>query len=417
MFISRRQLLQSIPAAALLASGLTPRAARALSSGGMRFLFVYVPGGWDPLCVYAPLFSSQSVDMELGAAVSTIGNIPIVDHPARPSVRAFFERWHQRTVVLNGVSVRSVSHEICQQLMLTGTSSGSSADWATRISAAKRDQFTLPHLVLNGPSFAGADGTAVARSGAAGQLNGLLNGSLVTSADKSPGRLSPAAESVLDRYLARRALSRQSSAATGTDAQLSKSFAESHDRARGLKGMRLEVNFDPGSTLETQLRTAVSALTRNLSRCVTVQHPGYWDTHQQNNQQSPLFDNLFHDLDTLQTLLASTPSPSGGKLADDTMVVVLSEMGRTPKLNGASGRDHWPYTSVLLTGPRLVANRVIGQFDKRYYGLGVDPTSAETGETAPPLNVEALGATLLSMADVDPGEHNFGAKPLTGLFK
>ena len=40
MTFSRRQLLQSIPAAALLASGLTPRAARALATGGLRYLFV-----------------------------------------------------------------------------------------------------------------------------------------------------------------------------------------------------------------------------------------------------------------------------------------------------------------------------------------------------------------------------------------
>lgn len=38
-------------------------------------------------------------------------------------------------------------------------------------------------------------------------------------------------------------------------------------------------------------------------------------------------------------------------LLDETLVVVLSEMGRTPKLNADGGRDHWTNCySVMLSG-------------------------------------------------------------------
>ena len=38
---------------------------------------------------------------------------------------------------------------------------------------------------------------------------------------------------------------------------------------------------------------------------------------------------------------------------DETTFVVMSEMGRTPALNGNEGKDHWPYTSALVMGPGL----------------------------------------------------------------
>ena len=84
-------------------------------------------------------------------------------------------------------------------------------------------------------------------------------------------------------------------------------------------------------------------------------------------------------------------------------MVVLSEMGRTPALNGLNGRDHWPYTSAMLVGPGLTGGRVVGGMDSLYYGHTVDPDSAEIGGDAV-LSAETLGATLMALADMDPAE-------------
>ncbi len=52
-------------------------------------------------------------------------------------------------------------------------------------------------------------------------------------------------------------------------------------------------------------------------------------------------------------------------LLDTTLVVVMSEFGRTPTVNAAAGRDHWPWTqSVLLAGAGIPGGRVYGATDR-----------------------------------------------------
>jgi uncharacterized protein (DUF1501 family) len=128
-----------------------------------------------------------------------------------------------------------------------------------------------------------------------------------------------------------------------------------------------------------------------------------------------LWEDLFYGLNQLLLRLDNTAAPGGGTLADSTVVVVLSEMGRTPNLNSFNGKDHWPYTSALLIGAGLTGDRVIGDFDAGYYGKPVDPGSAEVVEEGPVLSAESLGATLLAMADIDPAEYVSGVEPLVGI--
>jgi uncharacterized protein (DUF1501 family) len=52
-------------------------------------------------------------------------------------------------------------------------------------------------------------------------------------------------------------------------------------------------------------------------------------------------------------------------LLDSTLVIVMGEMGRSPRVNGAAGRDHWPQCGFsLLTGGGIKAGTVYGATDK-----------------------------------------------------
>src|SRR6266566_8502221 len=93
----------------------------------------------------------------------------------------------------------------------------------------------------------------------------------------------------------------------------------------------------------------------NVSYCHTPS--GSWDTHgdhfkQMKKSLAPTFDAAFsalvRDLD------------ERGLLAE-TLVVVNAEFGRTPKINGASGRDHWPWVySLALAGAGVRSGTVYG---------------------------------------------------------
>ncbi|MCA9080033.1 MAG: DUF1501 domain-containing protein [Planctomycetaceae bacterium] len=83
---------------------------------------------------------------------------------------------------------------------------------------------------------------------------------------------------------------------------------------------------------------------------------GGWDMHDNIvagfNRQMPEFDQAFarliRDLDERGLL-------------DETVVMVSSEFGRTPKINGTAGRDHWPKVfSVVLAGGGFKRGSVYG---------------------------------------------------------
>ena len=120
-----------------------------------KFIFVFAQGGWDPTRVFADQFSNAAVSTEWDAARATVGNIQYVTHPNRPSVDNFFENYHNKALICNGVQVRSIAHEICTRLAFTGGTSGERADWATILGAAQAANFAVPHMILGGPSFVG----------------------------------------------------------------------------------------------------------------------------------------------------------------------------------------------------------------------------------------------------------------------
>lgn len=404
--------------ASLGAASLWPSVARAATAGDRKLIFVFAQGGWDPTRVFADGFDHAGVDMDAGAERAQVGGLRFVDHPDRPSVRAFFEAHAARTVVFDGVMVRSIAHDICTIIAMTGDTSGRVPDWPAIVGAADMGRYTLPHLVLGGPSFPGDLGAAVARTGGAGQLEALLSGKALTYADLPVDGPSSPARSLLDRYLARRAAARADAARSSAEARLTGDYAAALAKASALEDLRWTMDFTGGAALEDQAMVAVEALSLGISRCVTLGTGAAfgWDTHANNDaQQSPLWEATFAGLTQLMSMLQATPGETEPTLADETLVVVLSEMGRTPALNAFQGKDHWPYTSLMLVGAGLDGGRTIGGWDANWYGRPVDPASGEVSEHGQVLSAEAVGATLLALTDVDPDAHVRGVSPITGV--
>ena len=101
-------------------------------------------------------------------------------------------------------------------------------------------------------------------------------------------------------------------------------------------------------------------------------------------------------------------------MLDETIVVVMSEMGRSPWLAGDQGKNHWPFTSVLLAGGGLVTNQVIGGYDSSLTGLEIDPVTGTTG-TGAYVTPAQLGATLLDLGAVERPDYLADEAPLSVL--
>ena len=107
-----------------------------------------------------------------------------------------------------------------------------------------------------------------------------------------------------------------------------------------------------------------SRLIESGVRFVTVLLEG-WDTHQDNFNK--LGRELLPRLD--QSLSALLDRLGGEGLLDSTSILVTGEFGRTPKVNGNSGRDHWARAMCsMLAGGSVNGGQVIGETDAKAEG-------------------------------------------------
>jgi len=130
---------------------------------------------------------------------------------------------------------------------------------------------------------------------------------------------------------------------------------------------------------------AARRLTEVGARCVEVTLGG-WDTHVNNHE---LHRGLLQILDpALSTLVRDLRER---RLLEHTVVLCAGEFGRTPTVNVAGGRDHWPNGfSVALAGGGIRGGRALGATDPDGRR---DPTD--------PVAVADLHATVLSAAGID----------------
>jgi hypothetical protein len=85
-----------------------------------------------------------------------------------------------------------------------------------------------------------------------------------------------------------------------------------------------------------------------------------WDTHSQNNPR--MKDVLCPQFDLGFSALVEDLAERG--LLEETLVVAIGEMGRTPKFNAAGGRDHWGNVfSFVLSGAGIQGGQVHGSSD------------------------------------------------------
>lgn len=100
-------------------------------------------------------------------------------------------------------------------------------------------------------------------------------------------------------------------------------------------------------------------------------------------------------------------------LLDSTLIVVMGEMGRSPKINAKAGRDHWPQCGFcLLSGGGVQAGSVFGATDKHaaypvenavspsdivatiYYLLGIDPHMTVDDPAGRPIPIAHGGSVI-----------------------
>ena len=137
---------------------------------------------------------------------------------------------------------------------------------------------------------------------------------------------------------------------------------------------------------------AASRLIEVGVRCVEVTLGG-WDTHVANHSfQATACEALDPALAALLARLQQR------ELLDSTLVVCGGEFGRTPNINPAEGRDHWPHGfSTLLAGCGIRQGAVHGATSSKPIAGETDPISV----LQDPVSIADVHATILHTLGVD----------------
>jgi len=415
--LPRRRFLQGAAAAAAL-FGLPP-IARAQTSG-KKLILISASGGWDVTFHLDPKANNLSVIDVPEGLVRTAGGLNYFDATScNGVVHSFFTQHADVASIVRGISVRSISHDVCMRRILTGAPAEDAPDMGVITGATFGASLPAPYLTLGSTSFPGNLEGASVRQGFTNQL----------ALAHTVGEFTPDAteQALIDGYNRTNAnRMRDAVGQRGLNQRKVDDYLSSIDRVNGLREQRqfLGQPFAVNNTLQAQMDDALALLERDVTWAVNLSTGMVWDHHDPNAAPTGTYDGaqgqrnqelwpaLAYLADQLKTRDGSTP---GSKLIDETVVVVFSEMTRTPKLNGVGGKDHWPVTSAMVFGGGAAAGRVIGETDDTLLGVPIDFATGNASASGSIMETNHFVSGVLDLVGVDPDSHLPGSPVLTAL--
>jgi len=350
---SRREAM--LGAGALFAWSYAPKLARA-EGRDPRVLVVVLRGALDGLGVVAPVGDPDWVKLRGDKALVLDGKVPALPldpffalNPAMPNLHRLYQA-HQATIVhACATPYRERSHFDGQDILESG--------------------FTKPGFIDSGwlnraLTQLGKDGRVNpqgSRAFAVGPLTPLLVRGPAPVMSWVPQQLLPASDDtrarVLDLYrhadpkLARALEGNQSLVAVTRDAGASMSNQQQQTPAANPME-RVRAYFNQVAS------TAAKYMARPDGPRVGAVGVVGWDTHINEGAAGGALANLLGALDGAIAAFEQGMGPAW----NETVVVLITEFGRTARINGDDGTDHGTGTVALLTGGALQGGRVIADW-------------------------------------------------------
>ena len=389
----RRRFLTSTGTALVGASiGLRLPTVHAADHTGKLLIVVQADGGWDPTSFCDPKTNVPGEPVinhwAESAEIQTAGALAYAPFAAN---QAFFDKYHARMLVINGVDAQTNNHSVGVLHNLTGrVSEGFPSLTALFAAARATPDMSLKYLNNGWRSDTGGlvRPTRVANPQ---QLLAIANPSAVPWLPDVP-MIPDSNWNLIKTYQNEAAEERAGDAnllpqtlrnrdAYRTAMQPSETLASFADLSETVTPER-EVQV-PGaerpSTLRRQAQIALLAFKAGAAISADLIELGF-DTHQRHDAvHEPLLANLTNGVDYIWEIAETLG------LADRLIVVLTSDFGRTNFYNASNGKDHWPIGSIIvMEKDQPWAGRAVGLTDPLHNAIPVnptEPTSADPGGT------------------------------------
>jgi uncharacterized protein (DUF1501 family) len=356
---SRRELM--LASGVLFAWAHLPKAARA-EGRDPRFLVIVLRGALDGLAAVAPVGDPDYVALRGDKVLRLDGQTPALPldrlfalNPAMPNLHRLYRAGHASIVHAVATPYRERSHFDGQDVLESGLPTPGATDvgWLNR--------------ALSGLDPGGRVDPAKAFS--VGPVTPLVVRGPAPVLSWTPPRLQPAGEDTLTRVLD---LYRH------TDAALAKALEE----RIGLAAIAGADGMDPargtGKAAQARPAPAQGAQQANQVRAFFAESAGSaakfmarpdgprvgalafdgWDTHADEGAVAGRLAALLGALDGAVAAVETGMGPAW----NDTVVAVVTEFGRTARINGTEGTDHGTATVALLAGGAVKGGRVIADW-------------------------------------------------------
>lgn len=369
--ISRRSFFGG--AASLALWGLVPKSAIA-GTRDPRLLVVVLRGGLDGLAAVAPVGDPDYARLRAAIALATTGEgagLPLdsffVLNAAMPALHALYQK--REALIVHAVQspYRGRSHFDGQDVLESGLAG-----------IGRIEDGWLNRALLQLPS--------------AGQANprGLSIGPVVPLVMRGKSPVLSWIPKVNAMPLRDSTIARLMDLYSETDPVLAKAFAEGMEISRVADAdaptsapTTMQPQQTPANTqaarLNREFTEAADAAAKFLStpegpRIGVLSYNG-WDTHA---NEGPIRGQLALRLGGLDAAIRSLETGMGAAWKD-TIAVVITEFGRTAKVNGTQGTDHGTATAALLVGGAVKGGRILadwpGLSEKALYeGRDLAPT-------------------------------------------
>jgi len=284
----------------------------------------------------------------------------------------FFQKYGHDLLVLNGLDYSVNNHEPCSRYMATGKlDSLAYPTFAALVAACKGPELPLAFLTFGNYSATG-NLVAMARVPYLHSLSRLANADGVQGSDKN----SYHDDFVIKRI--ERALQEQMQARVATVRlpRVERSQNMLYAAQVNSKALqRITPHIPKASPRERLSRQADIALASfKAGVCVSANLTiGQFDSHANNDaDQMKLIPEFLAGIDYLVTKSEEL------NIRDKLVVIMQSEMGRTPYYNKGQGKDHWSIGSIMFLGQGIQRNRVIGATDAKQFHVPINPNSLAT---------------------------------------
>ena len=350
---------------------------------GKLFVFVQADGGWDPTSFCDPKANTPGEKVINHWAerdeVRQAGNIAYAPFAGNA---AFFEKYHRRMLVINGVDAQTNSHTVGIVHNWSGRNSEGYPTTTALLAAHYGGGLPVAYLSFGGFSntagvarFTRIDNPqllreiAVPTAGRADVISGEDWADIASYRDAATRRLA-AAPDLLPRDRRHLGFYGSSLATEGL-----KAYADAIPPEDELEQEEENPN-DFRSALRRQAQLTVLAFKTGVAVSADL-YLGGFDTHAYHDRDHEwLLGRLTDGVDYLWDYAEAHG------VADRMVVVIGSDFGRTNFYNSGDGKDHWPIGSfVIMEKHQRWTGRSVGETDGLHFAHRIHPATLRRDDT------------------------------------